>query len=93
MTQHTPGPNWECPGKDGDAWVICAKDASGKRRTIAHAYQEPNARLIAAALEMYQTVKELLTLADDGAFLDLADVAATPISRKLRALLARIEGR
>ena len=56
MSQHTPGPNWECLGKDGDAWVICAKDAKDKRRTIAHVYQEPNARLIAKALEMYLTI-------------------------------------
>jgi hypothetical protein len=49
--QHTPGP-WAAPGTDGGEWVICHTDKGGKRRTLAHAYNEQNARLIAAAPEL-----------------------------------------
>ena len=55
---HTPGP-WEHRGTDGGAEVICHREAAGKRRTLAHVYQESrhgrqeaNARLIAAAPDL-----------------------------------------
>ena len=54
MTQHTPGPKWECLGTDDGALVICARDAHGKRRTVAHVYQEAHSRLIAKAPEMVE---------------------------------------
>ena len=39
--------------------------------------------------ELREAVKELLALADDGAFIDLANIEATPISRKLRSIVAQ----
>lgn len=80
MSQHTP--HWECPGTDGDAWVICAKDRQGKRRTIAHVYQEANARLIVKAPEMYELIKGMLPYFEDDAH----------ESKVIRALLREIEG-
>lgn len=78
MSQHTLGPNWECPGKDGDAWVICAKDAQGKRRTIAHVYQEPNARLIAKAPKMLALLQAFVDMyPPDNHFIGTFDKART----------------
>ena len=48
MSQHTAGP-WEMPGTDAGEFVVCTDKSRGKRRTIAHVYDDANARLIAAA--------------------------------------------
>jgi len=62
-TTHTPGP-WLCPGKDGDDFIVCCLDKTGKRRTIAHAYTEANARLIAASPTLYYFVANLAKTGD-----------------------------
>lgn len=85
MSRHTPGPNWECPGKDGDAWVICAQDAQGTRRTIAHVYQESNARLIAKAPEMLSVLRRLTGNPYEG-------LSVSRVVNDARALLREIEG-
>lgn len=63
----TPG-KWEIAGKDGDSHVICAKDKHGKRRTLAHAYTEGDAELIAEAGTVYHetglTPREILAQRD-----------------------------
>lgn len=49
--KHTAGP-WEMPGTDGGEFVICTHNSKGKRRTLAHAYSESDAHLIAAAPDL-----------------------------------------
>ncbi len=56
MSKHTPGP-LECPGLDGGKWIVCTHKDKGRRRTLAHVYSEANARLYAAAPEMYEALK------------------------------------
>jgi hypothetical protein len=57
----TPVPSsWEMPGKDGDDWVVCTNGRKGKRRTIAHAYTEANAILIAAAPDLLAALQAFL---------------------------------
>ncbi len=51
MLKHTPGP-WEMPGQDGGDYVVCTHRSRGKRRSVAHIYNEADARLIAAAPDM-----------------------------------------
>ena len=59
MKPATPLP-WECPGTDGEDYVICASP-KGKRRTIAHVYRhsdlgikrEENAAYIVHAANSY----------------------------------------
>lgn len=53
---------------------------------------EANARLIAAAPDLLAALQELIDLADEGAFLDLADVDSTPVSRRIRAAISRAVG-
>ncbi len=45
---------------------------------------EANVRLMAAAPDLLAALKAIIALADDGAYLDLADVEATPVSRQAR---------
>lgn len=60
-TPYTPKmTDWECPGKDGTDWVISAPDQHGKRRTLAHVYEEPHARLIAAAPDLLAALNDVL---------------------------------
>jgi len=50
---------WEAPGTDGDAWVICRRDENGKRRTIAHVYDEQVKNLMVNAWAIPQLVEAL----------------------------------
>jgi hypothetical protein len=91
--QHTPGP-WAAPGTDGGEWVICHTDKGGKRRTLAHAYNEQNARLIAAAPELYEALAECLPtieggIESEGTFEAEHSIHARKLVVKIRAALAK----
>lgn len=97
-SNHTPGP-WEIEDrKDGGRTVV---DSAGRSITFtpqfegaaARSIEEAiaNARLIAAAPDLLDAIVEMIMLADEGAFIDLADVEATPVSRKLRAAIAKAQ--
>lgn len=49
-------------------------------------------KLVHAAPDLLEACKELIQLADEGAYIDLEDTNSTPISRKLRAAIAKTEG-
>lgn len=90
-TAHTPGP-WEAPGRDGDEWVICTHKSKGKRRTVAHAYSEHDARLIAAAPDMLEALREILSTTvgrGDGSFADFVN----EVRDIARAAISKAEGR
>jgi hypothetical protein len=87
VAQFTPGP-WEMPGLDGDEYVICTDKAKGKRRTVAHAYSDANARLIAAAPDMLSALEMIASLAGG----QLPDYARS-IHDIARAAIAKAEGR
>ena len=59
MSKFTPGP-WLTPGTDGEEHVISHIDVDGKQRTLAHAYSEANARLIAAAPLMFEKLQRVV---------------------------------
>lgn len=64
----------------GHAWRL--KDINGNvvgRFEISYSIVEHE--------ELIDVVDELLTLADEGAYIDLADIKSTPISRRLRDAL------
>jgi len=71
-TKHTPGP-WIIPGTDGGDYVICRRERNGKRRTLAHAYMEADARLIAAAPQMLEALRSALDAMGD--YYDATDAA------------------
>ena len=71
-----------------DSLLICAPTPDGYKTLVAYAYTWENARLIAAALEMYELLKEeLIPISDYGGILSLSR------EDKLRKLLARIDGK
>ena len=81
---HTSGP-WEAPGKDGDSFVICTHRSKGNRRTVAHAYTEDDARLIAAAPDLLEALQFVAT---DPCFSTLGSVTHDVV----RAALSRVSG-
>ena len=66
---------WETPGTDGGDRVVCFRDRTGKRRTIAHVYgqtdtiRDHNAKLIAAAPDLLAACKRVLGAVDSGEML------------------------
>jgi len=103
MSKHTPGP-WKVhgpyygedvdPEEPGKQWLSIDDAEDDELAVLVNRLGEPSAqqyadaRLIAAAPDLLAALEELITLADDGAFIDLADIEATPISQKLRAAIA-----
>ena len=101
MSQHTPGP-WTCKVRDdGAVGFIVGPD----NVLVADAYPDThqdlalpvswraNARLIAAAPEMYQAVQDIIDLLPK---LGLLPASNAPIARwydMARALLAKVEGK
>mgnify|MGYP001570712606 CR=1 FL=1 len=103
MTQkHTPGP-WAADFEDGrnigGMVLMAVKSPRGLPVALipcrpvdtpkAHPNLEADALLIASAPELLAALVELVALVDEGAFIDLANIEATPISRKLRAAIAK----
>ena len=80
---------WETPGTDGGDRVVCFRDRTGKRRTIAHVYgqtdtiRDHNAKLIAAAPELLAACRAALQHLG----------SAYTVSGVLEAAIARAEGR
>ena len=96
-TKHTPGP-WATDEADHDEPYQDIKIKAGKHRTVCtvwiddapvrdfNAEQDANARLIAAAPELLEALKELMVAADR--------VSAEPVTwlGKARAAIAKAEG-
>ena len=78
--EYTPGP-WK-----GEKYCVWAGDkyVAGVQTGNGSDEQRANCMLIAAAPALLEVLQELIRLADDGAYIDLADQEATPISRRLR---------
>lgn len=89
QAKHT-GP-WEMPGQDDGEFVICTDRKHGKRRTIAHVYDEDDAHLIKAAPDLLAALKRL-TLGMNSRFNSNPAVDADEV-RQARAAIARAENR
>ena len=81
---HTPGP-WHTylSHKDINRHIAC-KDGNSIAKEVHHA----NARLIAAAPEMYETMKAILAVVNDAGPI----FPGTAIGDKVREVLAKVEG-
>lgn len=55
----TPRP-YKMIGKDGDAFVVCQPDKTGKNRTIAHIYDEDQAYQFVRAVNSFDAMREAL---------------------------------
>lgn len=75
-------------------WIACPEGMAVAQMRGAN--KQANADFIVLAVnshaDMYAALEELISLADDGAYLDLADIHSTAISRKIRAALAKARG-
>lgn len=94
LTRRTPGP-WIAPGTDGGAFVICHLDKKGTRRTVAHAYTEQDAALIAAAPELLAALKRLQSVVrDEYHLLDIKKRASLCLAdAQAGTAIAKAEGR
>ena len=89
---HTPGP-WQIddctPGEStGLRFEVSTKDSVIARTTDGWKEAKANARLIAAAPEMYETMKAILAVVNDPGPI----FPGTAIGDKLREVLAKVEG-
>ena len=60
MTTLTNTQTLESPGRDGDAYVICKRDTGGKRRTVAHVYNEQYRNLFMSSTQLLEACKVAL---------------------------------
>ena len=89
---HTPGP-WQIddctPGEStGLRFEVSTKDSVIARTTDGWKEAKANARLIAAAPEMFETMKAILAVVNDPGPI----FPGTAIGDKLREVLAKVEG-
>ena len=91
MSKHTPG-TWKAQKNHGDLWIR-ATDRYEESLLIANVYEtfeegqkEANARLIAAAPEMLEVLREAISA------YSLTNYPKDHWSNKVRRLLAKIEG-
>ena len=87
----TPGP-WQIedctPGESaGLRFEVGTKDSVIARTTDGWKEAHANARLIAAAPAMYETMKAILSVVNDA-----GPILGTAIGDKLREILAKVEG-
>ncbi len=92
-TEHTPG-TWKArlaERGDDHCWTISAdwEVIATLEGDDDNPIVEANAHLMAGAKGLLEAADELITLADEGAFIDLADVDATPISRRIREAIEK----
>jgi hypothetical protein len=91
---HTPGP-WKVPGTDDGEYVIAHHDGK-KLRTLAHVYDEANARLIAAAPELLAFV-EMVARLTNAKHTEESEIDAVITVNRLRqvaqAALAKAQGK
>lgn len=78
---HVP---YECPGSDGGEFVICHKDKSGKRRTLAHVYDAATAAFIVTACNSYESSQRRIaelegTLEYAASFFDSANLESPEV--------------
>ena len=95
MSKHTPGP-WRINGNNMFRWIVADSEvfthsddvnrSAYGGNMVCESVHEANARLIAAAPELLEALKELMVAADR--------VSAEPVTRlgKARAAIAKAEG-
>ena len=84
---HTPGP-WHLSSIDGVEDSLMVGGGDDGSDIVADIRDEANARLIAAAPEMYETMKAILAVVNDPGPI----FPGTAIGDKLREVLAKVEG-
>jgi hypothetical protein len=84
---HTPGPWVVKHDKEGLPFIGVASDPWTYPGTVATVEQEKDARLIASAPEMYETMKAILAVVND-----TGPILGTAIGDKLREVLAKVDG-
>ena len=84
----TPGPWVVKHDKEGLPFIGVASDPWTYPGTVATVEQEKDARLIAAAPEMFETMKAILAVVNDPGPI----FPGTAIGDKLREVLAKVEG-
>lgn len=96
MNNHTPGPWIACDNNGYSIWRVTSPEyrAESASRTVAEvvgdsAETEANARLIAAAPEMYEALQMFLAYNDQGGPLHFDTDA---MWAKARSVVAKIEG-
>jgi len=88
MSKFTPGPWAYVRNPENTRWIIDSEPAHAIACTAGfEPDNEANARLIAAAPELYEECKAMLEIIDDQLGGDFPETV-----REVRALLARIEG-
>ena len=98
-TKHTPGP-WFLDNAEGGDWFryVMAEDSQigrvdlGNRGFISQ-HGEANARLIAAAPEMYEAIAAIATAMNLGYIPNEILSEGSPILEGLRAAIAKAEGK
>ena len=85
---HTPGPWVVKHDKEGLPFIGVASDPWTYPGTVATVEEEKDARLIAAAPEMFETMKAILAAVNDPGPI----FPGTAIGDKLREVLAKVEG-
>jgi hypothetical protein len=85
MSKHTPGP-WHTAGEQG-VQIRSAKDQIAKVWTMRGNEWKANARLIAAAPELLEALKEIVDAADGAGWEQL-----DPSFKKARAAIAKATG-
>lgn len=96
MAEHILGP-YQITGQrvvDDDILTIIEAPGYGivgyvDATPVDDAEKQATARLFAAAPDLLAVLREIIKLADEGAYLDLAAVDRTAVSRQARAAIAK----